>query len=56
MDISLDTIINGLAWLFGGSGLGWFITWRWQKAKAKAEAKRYLDILNSKESWDFLYE
>ena len=40
MDISLDTIINGLAWLFGGSGLGWFITWRWQKAKAKAEAKQ----------------
>ena len=40
MDISLDTIINGLAWLFGGSGLGWFITWRWQKARAKAEAKQ----------------
>jgi len=40
MDISLDTIINGLAWLFGGSGLGWFITWRWQRSKAKAEAKQ----------------
>ena len=40
MEISFDTIINGLAWLFGGSGLGWFITWRWQKAKAKAEAKQ----------------
>lgn len=40
MEISLETIINGLAWLFGGSGLGWFITWRWQKAKAKAEAKQ----------------
>ena len=38
MEISLETIINGLAWLFGGSGLGWFITWRWQKARAKAEA------------------
>ena len=24
--------------------------------KAKIESKRYLDILNSKESWDFLYE
>ena len=24
--------------------------------KAKSEAKRYLDVLNSKESWDFLYE
>ncbi len=24
--------------------------------KAKIEAKRYLDILNSKESWSFLYE
>lgn len=40
MEISLETIISGLAWLFGGSGLGWFITWRWQKAKAKAEAKQ----------------
>ena len=39
MEITLETIISGLAWLFGGSGLGWFITWRWQKAKAKAEAK-----------------
>lgn len=38
MEITLETIINGLAWLFGGSGLGWFITWRWQKAKAKSEA------------------
>jgi hypothetical protein len=40
MEITLETIINGLAWLFGGSGLGWFITWRWQKARAKAEAKQ----------------
>ena len=40
MEITLETIISGLAWLFGGSGLGWFITWRWQKAKAKAEAKQ----------------
>ena len=24
--------------------------------KAKVEAKRYLDVLNSKESWSFLYE
>ena len=40
MEISLETIINGLAWLFGGSGLGWFLTWRWQRAKAKSEAKQ----------------
>ena len=40
MEISLETIISGLAWLFGGSGLGWFIPWRCQKAKAKAEAKQ----------------
>lgn len=40
MEITLETIISGLAWLFGGSGLGWFITWRWQKARAKAEAKQ----------------
>jgi uncharacterized protein HemX len=40
MEITLETIISGLAWLFGGSGLGWFITWRWQKAKAKAEAEQ----------------
>lgn len=40
MEITLETIVNALAWLFGGSGLGWFITWRWQKAKAKAEAKQ----------------
>ena len=40
MEITLESIISGLAWLFGGSGLGWFLTWRWQKARAKAEAKQ----------------
>jgi hypothetical protein len=39
MEITLETIISGLAWLFGGSGLGWFITWRWQKATAAAEVE-----------------
>ena len=40
MEITLDSIIGILSLLLGGSGLGWFITWRWQKAKAKAEAKQ----------------
>jgi hypothetical protein len=50
MEITLETIISGLAWLFGGSGLGWFITWRWQKAKAKAEAKQAESEAKQKEA------
>ena len=40
MEITLDSIIGILSLLLGGSGIGWFFTWRWQKAKAKAEAKQ----------------
>ena len=40
MEITIDSIISVLGLIFGGSGIGWFITWRWQKAKAKAEAKQ----------------
>ena len=40
MEITLDSIISALGLIFGGSGIGWFITWRWQKVKAKAEAKQ----------------
>lgn len=39
MEISLDTIIALLGLLFGGGALGGIFTWRWQRAKAKAEAK-----------------
>lgn len=38
MEISIDTIIALLSLLLGGGG-GAFFTWRWQRRKAKAEAK-----------------
>ena len=38
MEITLDSIIGILGLLLGG-GAGGFFTWRWQRAKAKAEAK-----------------
>lgn len=38
MDITIDTIISLLSLLLGGSA-GAVFTWRWQRAKAKAEAK-----------------
>ena len=37
MEISIDTMINILSLLLGGSG-GAFFTWRWLRKKAKAEA------------------
>lgn len=40
MDISLESIISIAGLLFGGGGIGVFITWRYQKKKAKAEAKQ----------------
>lgn len=39
MEISLDTIIALLGLFIGGGG-GAFFTWRYQRKKAKAEAKR----------------
>ena len=38
MEITLDSIIGILGLLLGG-GAGGFFTWRWQRSKAKAEAK-----------------
>ena len=38
MDITLDSIIGILSLLLGG-GMGGFFTWRYQRAKAKWEAK-----------------
>ena len=38
MEITLDSIIGILGLLLGG-GCGGFFTWRWQKRKARAEAK-----------------
>ena len=40
MDISIESIISIAGLLFGGGGIGVFITWRYQKKKAKAEAKQ----------------
>ena len=39
MEITLDSIIGILGLLFGGGALGGIFTWRWQRKKAKAEAK-----------------
>ena len=38
MEFTLDSIIGILGLLLGG-GCGGFFTWRWQKRKARAEAK-----------------
>lgn len=38
MEITLESIIGILGLLLGG-GCGGFFTWRWQRKKAKAEAK-----------------
>ena len=38
MEITFDSIIGIIGLLLGG-GAGGFFTWRWQRAKAKAEAK-----------------
>ena len=38
MEITFDSIIGILGLLLGG-GAGGFFTWRWQRVKAKAEAK-----------------
>ena len=38
MEITFDSIIGILGLLLGG-GCGGFFTWRWQKRKARAEAK-----------------
>ena len=38
MEITFDSIIGILGLLLGG-GAGGFFTWRWQRRKAKAEAK-----------------
>lgn len=38
MEWNLDTILNMLTLLLGGGGIGGFITWRYVKKKAQAEA------------------
>ena len=39
MEITFDSIISILGLLFGGGAVGGIFTWRWQRAKAKTEAK-----------------
>ena len=39
MEITLEAIISVIGLLFGGSGIGALITWRYQRKKARAEAK-----------------
>ena len=39
MEIPYDSIIGLVGMLLGGGSLGAFFTWRWQRMKAKAEAK-----------------
>lgn len=39
MEITAESIIGILGMLFGGGALGGICTWRWQRRKAKAEAK-----------------
>ena len=39
MEINLEAIISVISLLFGGSGIGALITWRYQRKKARAEAK-----------------
>jgi chromosome segregation ATPase len=40
MDISSDTIASILGLLLGGGSIGTLLTWRYQRNKAKAEAKQ----------------
>lgn len=40
MDISFDTIASILGLLLGGGSIGTLLTWRYQRNKAKAEAKQ----------------
>lgn len=40
MNISFETIISIVTLLFGGGGIGAIIGWRYQKKKAKAEARQ----------------
>lgn len=39
MELSLEAIISIATLIFGGSGIGALITWRYQKRKAASEAK-----------------
>ena len=40
MDISFDTIASILGLMLGGGSIGTLLTWRYQRNKAKAEAKQ----------------
>ena len=53
---TLEKIIAHTGDIFGKSAIECGNFRNLSLEKAKTEAKRYLDILNSKESWDFLYE
>lgn len=39
MENTLETIISIVGLLLGGTGIGTFLTWRWTRRKAAAEAK-----------------
>ncbi|MBE6606990.1 MAG: S-ribosylhomocysteine lyase [Ruminococcaceae bacterium] len=53
---TLEKIIAHTGDIFGKSAIECGNFRNLSLEKAKTEAKRYLDVLNSKESWDFLYE
>ena len=40
MEIPVESIISIVGLLFGGGGIGVFFTWRYQRKKAKAEARQ----------------
>ena len=39
MEFSFDSVMSVVGLLIGGSGLGGFCVWKWQRRKAKAEAQ-----------------
>ncbi len=54
--VTLEKIIAHTGEIFGRSAVECGNYKNLSLEKAKVEAKRYLDVLNSKESWSFLYE
>ncbi len=53
---TLEKIISHKGEIFGKSAVECGNYANLSLEKAKTEAKRYLDVLNSKENWSFLYE
>ena len=40
MELTFDSITTALSLIMGPVGIGFFLTWRWQKAKAQADAEK----------------